>query len=89
MGKEYTVGAVNFPNMFNVDMGAPLDNRDVVHTYADLETAIGESKYVGELVYVTTDSTVNNVTYPKGYYTYNGTAWVQFKSAVPQVLRFV
>lgn len=81
MGKQYTIGAVDFPNMFNVDMGAPLDNRDVVQTYADLESAIGVNKYVGELVYVTTDSTVNNVTYPKGYYTYDETdGWIPFES---------
>lgn len=88
MGRRYDATTV-FNANFEIGKAAPIDNREVVETYADLETAIGVNKYVGELVYVTTDSTVSNVTYPKGYYMYNGTAWVQFKSAVPQVLRFV
>lgn len=88
MGRKYGA-STTFNANFQIGKAAPLDNRDVVDTYADLETAIGVNKYEGELVYVATDSTVSNVTYPKGYYMYNGTAWVQFKSAVPQVLRFV
>jgi len=90
MARKYTVGAVTFNNMFQVGMGAPLDNRDVVEYYADLVSSIGDNKYEGELVYVTNDTVVSNeVTYPKGFYTYNGTSWVQFKSNSPQVLRFV
>lgn len=81
MARKYTVGAVTFNNMFEVGMGAPLDNRDVVEYYADLASSIGDNKYEGEIVYVTNDTVVSNeVTHPKGFYTYDGTSWVQFKS---------
>lgn len=51
--RKYTVGAVTFNNMFQVGMGAPLDNRDVVRRYAHLVDGIGENHYMGQVVYVT------------------------------------
>lgn len=51
--RKYTVGAVTFNNMFQVGMGAPLDNRDVVRRYAHLVSGIGENHYLGQVVYVT------------------------------------
>lgn len=82
MGKQYTVGAVTFNNMFEVGMGAPLDNREVVEYYADLESTIGANKYVGEMVYVINDTSQNgSITYPKGYYMYDGTQWKPFNES--------
>ena len=82
MGKQYTVGAVTFNNMFEVGMGAPLDNREVVEYYADLESTIGVNKYVGEMVYVINDTSQNgSITYPKGYYMYDGTQWKPFNES--------
>lgn len=51
--RKYTVGAVTFNNMFQVGMGAPLDNRDVVRRYAHLVSGIGANHYMGQVVYVT------------------------------------
>lgn len=94
MGRKYDA-STTFNANFQIGKAAPLDNRDVVDTYSDLETSIGVNKYVGELVYVTNDSTVNNVTYPKGFYMYDETdGWIPFTGggeatlgkAVPSVL---
>ena len=66
---------------FQIGMAAPLDNRDVVEYYADLADSIGLNKYTGELVYVLNDTIDNGaITYAKGFYLYNGTAWVKFES---------
>ena len=51
--RKYTVGAVTFNNMFQVGMGAPIDNRIVVRRKAHLVSGIGENKYYGLTVYVT------------------------------------
>jgi hypothetical protein len=51
--RKYTVGAVTFNNMFQVGMGAPIDNRTVVRRKAHLVSGIGENKYYGLTVYVT------------------------------------
>ena len=51
--RKYTVGAVTFNNMFQVGMGAPIDNRIVVRRKSHLVSGIGENKYLGLIVYVT------------------------------------
>ena len=82
MGRVYDATA-EFNANFQIGKAAPLDNRDVVETYADLGTAIGANKYFGEIVYVLNDTVVNNeITHPKGYYYYKDDTegWVQFES---------
>lgn len=90
MARKYTVGAVTFNNMFEVGMGAPLDNRDVVEYYTDLDSSIGQNKYPGEIVYVMNDTVVGGtVTHEKGFYMFDGTQWKTFSSGfTPKVYHF-
>ena len=78
MGKKYN-GLAVYNGNFSIGMAAPVDDRLVVDSYTDL-SALSPNIYEGMLVYVSGDTSVDNITYPKGYYYYDGTSWEEFES---------
>lgn len=64
----------------------PLDVRLVVDYYNELgELVEGNGAYVGMMVYVKNETIIGNTTYPKGYYSYDGETWTDFKGAADRV----
>lgn len=65
---------------FKYQSEAPLDARLVVDYYSELaELVAATGAYVGMLVYVKNETSINTATYPKGYYSYDGVTWTEFK----------
>lgn len=74
------ISGISTGSGFKYQSEAPLDARLVVDYYSELaELVAATGAYAGMLVYVKNATTVNTITYPKGYYSYDGTAWTEFK----------
>ena len=74
------ISGISTGSGFKYQAEAPLDARLVVDYYSELaELVAATGAYAGMLVYVKNETTVNTITYPKGYYSYNGVAWTEFK----------
>jgi len=77
------ISGIPADNGFKYQAEAPLDARLVVDYYSELaELAEGHGAYIGMLVYVKSETTTaGGITFPKGYYFYDGVIWAEFKGA--------
>lgn len=74
------ISGISTGSGFKYQSEAPLDARLVVDYYSELaELVAATGAYAGMLVYVKNETTLNTITYPKGYYSYDGTVWAEFK----------
>lgn len=74
------ISGISTGSGFKYQSEAPLDARLVVDYYSELaELVAATGAYAGMLVYVKNETSINTVTYPKGYYSYDGTTWTEFK----------
>ena len=71
------LSGISADNGFVYQSEAPLDARLVVDTFEELaELVAGHGAYAGMLVYVKNDAK---------YYSYNGSAWAELKTAGPTI----
>lgn len=74
------ISGISTGSGFKYRSEAPLDARLVVDTFSELaELVDGNGAYAGMLVYVKNGTTTGTITYPKGYYFYDGVNWAEFK----------
>lgn len=74
------ISGISTGSGFKYQAEAPLDARLVVDYYSELaELVAATGAYVGMMVYVKNETTVGTITYRKGYYSYDGTSWTEFK----------
>ena len=53
----------------------------VVQNYTALGTIPSATRVIGSLAYCQAEITVNDVTYPAGFYQYDGTSWIKVEFA--------
>jgi hypothetical protein len=74
------ISGISTGSGFKYQSEYPLDARLVVDYYSELaELVAAAGAYVGMLVYVKNETSINTATYPKGYYSYDGITWTEFK----------
>jgi hypothetical protein len=81
------ISGVDLTSPFKYQAEQPLDARLVVDTFSELaELVAAHGAYEGMLVYVKTETVVSDVTYPEGYYTYNGATWAEYLGELKELI---